>query len=555
MADRNKRTGTIEPYRTAEGKTGYRGRVRLADGSRRSVDVPAKYSYSEDRARLYIAGAQEREDQTGELLADKNRRASAKIVGAVTSSSPAGETCDEWIERFIKYQRELGMTDATKKRSRWMKWISPKIGAKPMTLVTRNDVEDIRDALDVAIAAWKRDGACKTTITGKTAMNAWSALTSSFRAATSGKRRDLRILDGKPNPCVGVEPPGDRDSRKARRKTFLYPKESALLLACEAISLEWREVYALALYTYLRPGELRVLTHADINLDDGVINVTKAWDYVDEKVKAPKTRNGVRRVPIDAQLMPLLRRMREEATDLSAPIARHLVLYGEDHLAESFRKHLKLAGVDRAELHISTPTHVQSNFRSCRDSGITWLAMSGVSVDKIMRRAGHDHIQTTMGYVKLAEDLTGDLGEPFGPLPPSLLGGSATIQLPSERKTDPKRPVSSGKKGWAQRDLKPEGDVPNSVSPHNPSNVDDEADAAIELASTPKYTATRDAVTEKVAATEPVDVVESALAHALTEAASVGRFDVVAQLAGELQARRLAHTSNVIAINAKRVTK
>lgn len=31
--------------------------------------------------------------------------------------------------------------------------------------------------------------------------------------------------------------------------------------------------------------------------------------------------------------------------------------------------------------------------------------MSGLGVDKIMRRAGHDTVQTMMGYVKLAEDL------------------------------------------------------------------------------------------------------------------------------------------------------
>lgn len=47
-------------------------------------------------------------------------------------------------------------------------------------------------------------------------------------------------------------------------------------------------------------------------------------------------------------------------------------------------------------------------------------ALAGVDVTKMMRRAGHDHVQTTMGYVKLAEDLTGDLGAPFGPLPPQL---------------------------------------------------------------------------------------------------------------------------------------
>jgi hypothetical protein len=38
-----------------------------------------------------------------------------------------------------------------------------------------------------------------------------------------------------------------------------------------------------------------------------------------------------------------------------------------------------------------------------------------------------------------------------------------------------------------------------------------------------------------------VDAVESDLADAITKAATAGRFDVVAQLARELEARRLDH--------------
>lgn len=49
--------------------------------------------------------------------------------------------------------------------------------------------------------------------------------------------------------------------------------------------------------------------------------------------------------------------------------------------------------------------------------------MSGLGADKNSRRAGHDTIQTTMGYVKQAEHPTGDLGVPFGPLPQSLVEG------------------------------------------------------------------------------------------------------------------------------------
>ncbi len=359
---------------------------------------------------------------------ESGRAVSRRMRDGAAVDAATRETCNEWFERYHAYQVELGQTDAVKKRHRWLKWIAPKIGTKAMALVTRDDIEDIRDALDAAIAEWEpgKAGHKGTCLTGKTAMNVWSCLTSSFKAATASKRRDLRVRNE--NPCLGVLPPGDRATRKARRKPFLYPREAFDLLACEAVPLEWREVYALALYLYLRPGELRVLTVADIDVTNGTVRITKAWDYEDAKVKPPKTSNGVRTVPFAPTLAPLLERMLDgkKPGDLVVP---QLAAFGEDHLAQLFRAHLMAAKVERAELHESTRTHVQSNFRSCRDSGITWLAMSGLGVDKIMRRAGHDMVQTTMGYVKLAEDLGGSLGTPFAPLPKGLLGsGSVSVE-------------------------------------------------------------------------------------------------------------------------------
>jgi hypothetical protein len=47
------------------------------------------------------------------------------------------------------------------------------------------------------------------------------------------------------------------------------------------------------------------------------------------------------------------------------------------------------------------------------------------------------------------------------------------------------------------------------------------------------------------------DEVETALAKALAQAATAGRFDVVAQLAKELEARRLAGMGNVVALTSK----
>ena len=50
----------------------------------------------------------------------------------------------------------------------------------------------------------------------------------------------------------------------------------------------------------------------------------------------------------------------------------------------------------------------------------------------------------------------------------------------------------------------------------------------------------------------PFDAVEAALAKALADAATAGRFDVVAQLARELEARRLSRAKNVVLLDAVR---
>jgi hypothetical protein len=48
------------------------------------------------------------------------------------------------------------------------------------------------------------------------------------------------------------------------------------------------------------------------------------------------------------------------------------------------------------------------------------------------------------------------------------------------------------------------------------------------------------------------DPVTAALAVALERASAAGRFDVVAQLAKELEARRLAHEPNIVDLDQRR---
>jgi hypothetical protein len=55
-----------------------------------------------------------------------------------------------------------------------------------------------------------------------------------------------------------------------------------------------------------------------------------------------------------------------------------------------------------------------------------------------------------------------------------------------------------------------------------------------------------------VANSVATSTIDTALAFALTEAAKAGRFDVVAQLAKELEARRLASSPNVVTLDSAR---
>jgi hypothetical protein len=49
--------------------------------------------------------------------------------------------------------------------------------------------------------------------------------------------------------------------------------------------------------------------------------------------------------------------------------------------------------------------------------GITWEALAGTSVDRIQSRAGHEHIATTLGYVKARRGSQGQIRNAFAPLP------------------------------------------------------------------------------------------------------------------------------------------
>jgi hypothetical protein len=87
--------------------------------------------------------------------------------------------------------------------------------------------------------------------------------------------------------------------------------------------------------------------HRACTTEDGVIHITKSVDAETHKVKSTKT-GTTRRVPIEPHVRPLLQRLHDERTSKSGD--RVLWLPDHEDRAVLLREHLKVAGVERAEL-------------------------------------------------------------------------------------------------------------------------------------------------------------------------------------------------------------
>jgi len=82
------------------------------------------------------------------------------------------------------------------------------------------------------------------------------------------------------------------------------------------------------------------------------------------------------------------------------PRAETIASTAADHGPNRAARHERIAATDRVESVAQRCVFRHHNFRSCRDTGITWLALAGVPLQAIKSRAGHEVVETTLGYVK-----------------------------------------------------------------------------------------------------------------------------------------------------------
>ena len=449
------------------------------------------------------------------------------------------ETMGEYAERWCAWRESSGFGCADDDRGILQRHVLPYIGTLDVRIIARDDLKRLVSELDdKARRGYSADGKGGTRSFGwKTAINAWVVVRALFRDARGAKRVDLCVRED--NPADGVAGP-DTGTKKA--KVYVWPNEFLELVSCEKVPRRWRRLFALAVYTYMRAGELAALEWSDVDLTHGIIHVHRSLDDRRRGEISSTKSDTARRIPIEPALMPLLLAMHQEARGKG----RVMRMPG-DGASAKLRSCLRRAGVTRADLFVSDATRKAMTFHDLRATGITWCAVRGDDGLKIKQRAGHAAFSTTELYLREAENLSHGFGTPFPELPESLLGPGGCFDKESDSGTLPMtiQPKTSGSQ-WPLRDLNADGETAPDPAKQATSSTD--AQAHLSESSHVSGTAVHGRALSEHVSTEPTDAV---LERAIVDAVTMGLADVAKTLAGRLEERRRASMGNVVALRRR----
>lgn len=330
----------------------------------------------------------------------------------------AGEGTIEPVEKYADRwlaDREKRVVSIKDDRARLRDHVLPTLGPLDVRIFNRDDVEGVRDALDEKVRRGE--------LSWKTAGNVWTVLKAMCGDTANARNRELRVRDD--DPAAGVKPPL-RGARK--EKQYLYPSEFLAFLGHPEVPRTWKIAACLALYSYGRDGEVAKLDWRDIDLEHGILRITRARDRDTGGEKSTKT-GGTRRFSVEPNLLPLLRTMHQAAGGKGTVFE-----FDATHLSRTFRRWLLVAGVKRHELHTTTTTSRAITWHDLRASAATWMAVRGDKPLVIRQRCGHAAFTTTELYIREAEVLSDGFGEVFPALPanchPIATGSRRLPKLP-----------------------------------------------------------------------------------------------------------------------------
>lgn len=305
-------------------------------------------------------------------------------------------TLDEWALEAFKL-REAGdhkKRTCVRDRTRWATYVKGSLlGKTPVREVSELDVRRWLDSRT------KKDG---TRLAPTSLRNALSLVRSVLELA-----KERGLLEQNPAKEVRLSAPARRKLQAHDKWTWLTQEEIDRLLRCEAIPLRARAVFAVAIYTGLRAGELWGLRWQDIDLARQIVHVRHSYE------DTPKT-HQLREVPLlePARAWLALWRQVFEGAGVRSRLGLIWPAQDERWHADGYDadwpKWKLEAGIKRRvrfhDLRHTCASHlVQGTWAPKRPPLVYWIERP-LRLEEVKLWLGHENITTTQRYSHLCAD-------------------------------------------------------------------------------------------------------------------------------------------------------
>ena len=194
----------------------------------------------------------------------------------------------------------------------------------------------------------------------------------------------------KSNPLADIKNMGIKD----KRVEFWTPEEYERFAYYAMEYPQYYYVYEVLYWCGLRLGEMLALTLNDIDLENGIISVTKTYNHLngEDIISTPKTPSSVRKVSMPAFLCDELK----EYIGLQYEPTREQRIFqiSKSKLANNFHLLSDEAGLKRITIH------------GLRHSHVSLLISKKYDIFEVSKRIGHKSVKTTQDiYGHLFDDV------------------------------------------------------------------------------------------------------------------------------------------------------
>lgn len=272
----------------------------------------------------------------------------------------------EWLSECLKRMKLVHRPSTVINYTAQMgKWIDPHWNNLDLHKITKQKVYDtIFTDVDSKISPWTR----------KTILKMVRRI---FEMAVEDG-----IIDR--NPCAGIRVNVPEVDQKVLTKTEV----EIFLQEAKQTNHRFYPVWAMALMTGMRSGELFALKWTDIDFEGRTISVSKQW--TSKNGFGPTKTQRSRVVPISNALLKFLKELKIKSGNQSEFVLPQMPEWENGEQARITREFCAAIGI--------TPV----KFHDLRATFITNLLARGESLARVMAIVGHSQIKTTNGYLRKA---------------------------------------------------------------------------------------------------------------------------------------------------------